>query len=1265
MQDMTRKLRYLFVLLFMGISGAAFAQTGSISGTVYDERKEPIIGAVVQVFQSGTARGGDVTNEDGKFTVKPLQPASNYEVRVNYVGYRQVVIKNVIVSPGRITFQNFNLELSTNLQEVIVKEYKVPLIKKDEPGSTTTYTAEQIAKIPTRNTSDVASLAAGTYQAKSGSAISIAGARAGGTQYVIDGIQVNGTAGTNFPPGAIEQMSVITSGIPARYGDASGGIINITTRGGAPRHTGEVGYERGVDGFGRNYAYFSLAGPLLKTKDSLNKRNILGYSLSGQYSDIADDDPNYFNNYVLKGDKLRQIQQNPLREVTDITGRKTPRSESEFIRMSDLETRKRRINADQKIARIVGKVDYQLSDNVSLVLGGNFNYGNSSNYSRAFTLFSPDAMPRRIDYTGRGFIRLTQRFGKANINPDAQESKTPLISNAFYSIQADYQTSYADVSDPNHRHNPFMYGYVGKFDIERQTVYGIGIDDSINRQGVTLLAYDAPVRVNYTRSERNPLLANYTSQYYRIMGNEFYPRTLNDIQVGRGLLNGQQPDVVYSDFANNPLFFNVGHNLAGYSYSNEDQFAFSADASFDFQPKKTKHSIEFGLYYQQRSERSYSMNRAISQNQNIWSLMRTLTNRHILNLDKTNPIYVINGREYTLEEYRQSGVAFGPYDTVRYNRLFDAPLQTTFDRNLRSKLGLDPNGTDYLNVDGYDPSIYSLDMFSPDDLINSGIDIASWYGYDYTGRRLNGQVNFNDWFTAKDANGNYTRNLGAFRPNYVAGYIQDKFELPNNVLFNVGVRVERFDANTKVLKDPYTLYAAHTVASATDATNPNGATPSNIGSNFAVYVKDNSVANPTIVAYRNGDDWYDANGKLLVDPTVLNATVGGDPQPYLIRNGGTASNPRALTMRDEGYDPNTSFTDYKPQVNVMPRINFTFPIAEQSMFYAHYDVYVMRPKSAGEIYVSPVDYYFLNQRVNSILSNPNLKPERVFDYELGFQQVLSQNSAITINGFYKERKDMIQYRRMFYAWPNTYQTLDNRDFMTFKGFSLKYDLRRVNHLQLQLAYTLQFAEGSGVASTSGATMLNNLLGFSQPNLRFAFPLNVDSRHVLNANIDYRYDKGEGPVIGNTRILENAGVNLVFRARSGEPFTRYQFPGQRVIVGGVQGARLPWHYMMDLRVDKTVPLSFSKKSANGGQQSRLGLMAFVYIQNLLNTRDILGVHGATGRPDNDGWVASPAGLQEARVKSDPVSYQELYLLYNQVPGFLNNPRRINVGLSLTF
>jgi outer membrane receptor protein involved in Fe transport len=1268
MQDMTRKLRYLFVLLFLTMTGRALAQTGSISGTVYDEKKEPIIGAIVQVFEAGATRGGAATDIDGNYVVKPLNPSGNYEVHVKYAGYKEIVLKGVLVSPDKITKLNFNMQINAKeLEEVVVTTYKVPLIEADKPGSTTTFTREQIAKLPTRNTSDVASLSAGVYQSKSGGNVSIAGGRSTGTQYIIDGVMVQGNTATNLPPGSIDQMSVITSGIPAKYGDASGGIISITTRGGAPKHTGEVGVEHSLDGFGHNMAYFSLAGPLLKKKvDSVNKKTVLGYSLNGSYISDKDNNPNYFDNYVLKADRLKEIQQNPLVQTTDISGRKIYHPATEYVTMNDLETTKTRINADYKSARLVGKLNYQLSDNVDLVAGGNYTYINQSLWDQRYELFSPDAMPKDIIHNGRAYIRLTQSFGKNSLNnAEGENKKAPLISNAFYTLQADYENTHTNIEDPKLKHNPFLYGYVGKFVTRDQNIYYVGLDTAINRTGTVLYAYNSPTAVDFTPSDVNPLLTNYTKQFYSLAGSEGYPTTLNDIQAGSGLLNGQLPNYVYGS----DIFYNSGFSRGGYYYNDAEQFAFNVDASFDFQPKKTRHAIEFGLYYQQRAERTYSILPA-SVGNTLWGLMRQLTNRHLLDLDKGDPIYIINGQRYTLDEYRNGNLSFGPNDTVIYNKLYNESLQSTFDYNLRKKLNLDPTGKDHLYVDSYDPSIYSLDMFSPDELINGGVPLASWYGYDYTGKRINGQVNFNDFFTKKNAKGDYTREIGAFRPNYIAGYIQDKFELPNNVLFNVGLRVERFDANTKVLRDPYSLYAVHTVADNKDAVNSTNGdkNPDNIGGNYVIYVDNNQADHPDIIGYRNGDDWYDATGKFLQDPTLL----GPDPQPYLVKSPGQN---RSLRMNEAGYDPNTSFTDYKPQVNVMPRINFSFPIAEQSLFYAHYDVYVMRPKTAGEIYVSPIEYLYLSQNANQIIANPNLKPERVFDYELGFQQTLSQNSAVTINGFYKERKDMIQIRPFLNAYPNTYFTYGNRDFSTTKGFSLKYDLRRVNHLQLQLSYTLQFAEGTGSSSSSGnggsstsvsnSGLLKYLLGAGLPNLRFALPLDIDSRHILNANLDYRYEKGEGPVIGNTHPLENAGINLVFRARSGEPYTRYAFPGQKIVVGGAYGARKPWHYMMDLRIDKTFGL-FSRTSVDGIKQpSRIGLTAFLYIQNLLNTRDILDVYGYTGRPDNDGWIASPAGQLEASVKTSPQSYMDLYNLSRLDQDFLNNPRRINLGISLNF
>jgi len=70
----------------------------------------------------------------------------------------------------------------------------------------------------------------------------------------IDGIRVRGSSA--LPPSAIEQVSVILGGIPAQYGDAVGGIINVTTKGPSRKFGAGIEIETSefLDKFGYNRA---------------------------------------------------------------------------------------------------------------------------------------------------------------------------------------------------------------------------------------------------------------------------------------------------------------------------------------------------------------------------------------------------------------------------------------------------------------------------------------------------------------------------------------------------------------------------------------------------------------------------------------------------------------------------------------------------------------------------------------------------------------------------------------------------------------------------------------------------------------------------------------------------------------------------------------------------------------------------------------------------------------------------------------------------
>ena len=95
------------------------------------------------------------------------------------------------------------------------------------------------------------------------------------------------------------------------------------------------------------------------------------------------------------------------------------------------------------------------------------------------------------------------------------------------------------------------------------------------------------------------------------------------------------------------------------------------------------------------------------------------------------------------------------------------------------------------------------------------------------------QAKFEDFFTSVDAEGRRTFVVAPNRPTYAAAYIQDKFNYKGLIL-RLGVRIDRYDANTKVLKDPFSLYE---ITQAKDFFATTGdPKPDAVGDDYLVYV---------------------------------------------------------------------------------------------------------------------------------------------------------------------------------------------------------------------------------------------------------------------------------------------------------------------------------------------------------------------------------------------------------------------------------------------
>ncbi|MCB0549100.1 MAG: TonB-dependent receptor, partial [Phaeodactylibacter sp.] len=555
--------------------------------------------------------------------------------------------------------------------------------------------------------------------------------------------------------------------------------------------------------------------------------------------------------------------------------------------------------------------------------------------------------------------------------------------------------------------------------------------------------------------------------------------------------------------------------------------------------------------------------------------------------------------------------------------------------------------TEFVNVDGLRPEDLSLDMFSAKEL--NDFQLLGYYGYTYLGETFDG--NFEDFFTMTttgDPNtGIRTFPVAPNRPIYGAAYIQDKFTF-KDIIFRLGLRIDRYDANTKVLKDNYSLYE---IQGAADYHGEfGGERPGNIGDDFKVYATDES--GEQVLAYRDGDQWYESSGNPVNNPALI--FQGGVVNPVY----------RDLNVRDDldyikkrGFDINAAFEDYEVQVNFMPRLAFSFPISDEANFFAHYDILVQRPPS--NTIATPDDYYYFAERSNTIKNNPNLRPERTIDYEVGFQQKLSNTSALKIAAYYKEMRDMIQIRT-FFPVPivGNYTTYDNQDFGTVKGFSFQYDMRRTGNLSFNANYTLQFADGTGSDADSQRGLS------SRGNLRSLFPLNFDERHRVVASMDYRYASGNkytGPRLFGADIFANAGLNLQAIAVSGRPYTATQQPLQLSgagTIGALNGARKPWNFTLNLRVDKNFDLG-----------SKLGLNVYARVSNLLDRRNVINVYSATGSPEDDGFLRTPEGQSQVDgILSSQRSLEAFLASYQWRilnPNFFSLPRRIYIGAIFDF
>ncbi|MEM7374892.1 MAG: TonB-dependent receptor [Bacteroidota bacterium] len=1233
---MLRRFSILTCFLF-GLLQLVSAQDGKLAGKVLNNQGGPVGFTTVVVYEGDLVRYGTQTAEDGTFSIQPVQPGT-YRVEARFLGNAKS-LENVVVSAAKTRNVTINFQQDYTIEDV---EIVAPTIFDKEPIVGRQMNNEDIVNAGIRSINGIAALTAGVYQGDAGEAISIRGARPQGTTTYIDGVKVRGQS--TLPQGSIGQVQVITGGTPAEYGDFTGGVVNITTSNPSAKFSGgvELLTSEYLDDFGRNLAGLTLSGPLITRKRKIMiggeekeyKSSLLGFFLNGEISLARDQDPAAIGIFKLKDGILEDLEQTPVQISDDGL---SFRSRANFIRRDDMDEITAKINNTSKRGRALFRLDFQPTDNILVKLGGNVELIDSDSWGLGSMLYAPDNGSAFKGGYYRGFFRFQQSFSGDNNSS---------IKNLFYSIQADYSLYQRRFINRRHEDRYFDYGYVGKFDFELDPVYLYVNNpaDEVSSAPYWRTIGFVPSNLTFDPTgSHNPILANYNTAILDHVAQNGVPNlgfglsqdatvfslaSLTELGFRQGITNGGGPGGIYS------MFSGIGSAAGGYTKFDFEQYRLSGQATAEIKG----HNIKTGFEFEQRVERSFGLGAS-----SLWGLMRGYTNFHIANLSDDPSAWT-----YNLNEGGEWN------DTISVPRNFVANDQRFFDQRLREKLGLDPNGTDFVNIDALPPETFSLDMFTADELLFDGLGPLAYYGYDFKGNKQD-PVAPEQFFTDP-----MNRPLNAFSPTYISAFIQDKFEF-EDIIFNVGLRVDRFDANQKVLKDNFSLYPTFSAGELPSLLS-GYALPAGIGNDFIPYVDDPSAIGE-VLGFRDDETWYDANGAPISSAELAR------------RSGG-----RVLPATTQDSVSIESFEDYRPQTTFMPRISFSFPISDVALFFAHYDVLAQRPGQllatqssllAGRI----SDYAFLENRPTTTIVNPNLKPEITIDYEAGFKQRIGTKVALTLSAFYREQRNMIRFRRFSNAYPFSYDTYDNLDFGTVKGFSFTLDRRRSNNLMLSGSYTLQFADATGSNLNSARAVVNFLEGVGV--LRTTLPISNDQRHRITGNIDYRFTQTPGPGVqmGDRTIypLKNFGANAIVYLGSGTPFTKNSVAIPSVtsgvnlvnqIEGTPNGARKPWTYRIDLRFDKRFAFGGGKKS-DGTDKRAYDVNIYLQLLNALNTLNVRSVYRFTGLPDDDGYLSSDSGEQDILSQIDPISYQDHYNVRVRNPNNYNLPRRIRLGLLFNF
>ena len=235
--------RAVCVLLALLLAVAAFGQimTGSMVGTVTSDGSA-LPGVTISVSSpnmQGTRTA--VTGDAGGFFLPNLPPGT-YKVRFELTGM-QPAVKTITVNVSQTSRADATLRVAA-VTEAINVTAAAPVAAETSEVSAN-FSIQQVNELPIgRTITDVVTLAPGVTEAGPGNQVTISGSMSYDNLYLVNGVVIADTLRSQPMPlyveDAVQETTVLTSGISAEFGRFTGGVVSTITKSGGNEFSGSL-----------------------------------------------------------------------------------------------------------------------------------------------------------------------------------------------------------------------------------------------------------------------------------------------------------------------------------------------------------------------------------------------------------------------------------------------------------------------------------------------------------------------------------------------------------------------------------------------------------------------------------------------------------------------------------------------------------------------------------------------------------------------------------------------------------------------------------------------------------------------------------------------------------------------------------------------------------------------------------------------------------------------------------------------------------------